>query len=347
MEFHCNFISSNGCGSQEWHGPLRNSILVECPWCHSSSTTLRYHLVGGNIYTCTFCGIGFVHPLPSKEALSEYYNDDYHFSLEKYLPAYRRRAYRKFNELCKRVEQKIKPGRLLEIGSSYGFFLDVARSRGWEIMGIELDAQACSFCQKVMDLKVYCGTLEQFTTEKQFDMICMWHTLEHDSDCFITLRRVKDLLVENGLLVLTLPNVGSLASRFNGRHWEWAIPPAHIFYFNPGAIRQVLSDLGFREIETFTQRGDARNLIMEALVGFLKRTPLSRWARTICTQPISDSSGNQGKDYVNRLHPAYRLVETSTATVSWFLWPAFILLNHLGLGEEILLFARNRCLKKK
>jgi SAM-dependent methyltransferase len=341
MRFSHSLICLPAHGTPEEGETVKNTISAVCPWCNSSSPILQYSLVGGKIYTCTFCGIGFVHPLPSNESLGNYYNDEYHITLEKYLPAYRKRANQKFSNLCKLIERKIKPGTLLEIGSSYGLFMDAARSRGWKVAGIELDAHACRLCKEILDLDVYCGTPKQFSTEKKFDLICLLHTIEHDPDCFATLKRIKDLLAENGLLVLTLPNFESLASRFNGPHWEWMIPPAHLFYFNPSTIMQVLSGLGYVQIETFTRRGDARNLIMEAVVGMLKRTVFGRWVRRICARPISIINNKRTGDYIDRLHPAYRLFEICTDSVFWLLRPAFLLLYRLGLGEEILVFARN------
>lgn len=136
-------------------------------------------------------------------------------------------------------------GRLLEVGSAYGFFLVEAR-RFFEVEGIDVCAEAIAYGREQFGLNLYCADFREFETTRPYNVVCMWDTIEHLFHPREYLARARDLLVEGGHLFLTTGDIGSLLARFRGRKWRQIHPPTHLHYFSQATIRHLLERTGFR-----------------------------------------------------------------------------------------------------
>ncbi|MFA5147347.1 MAG: methyltransferase domain-containing protein [Candidatus Omnitrophota bacterium] len=140
-------------------------------------------------------------------------------------------------------------GRLLDIGCSYGNFVLYAREKGWEIAGVDIDRDAVKQIPdevrssiKVLDN----GRLEEAAfKEDSFDVVTLWHVLEHISDSSGLLDAIKKILKTDGVLALQVPNGDSIEAGIFGPAWVHLDPPRHMHLFSPGTLIPLLKNKGF------------------------------------------------------------------------------------------------------
>ncbi|MCJ7660942.1 MAG: class I SAM-dependent methyltransferase, partial [Anaerolineales bacterium] len=137
-------------------------------------------------------------------------------------------------------------GRLLEVGCAAGFFLSVARERGWQVEGIEPAEFVAAYARKYFGVTVYNGTLEEFQlAEESYNLVAIWDTLEHLPDPRQTLTRVHELLKPEGLLVISTHDINSWVARIFRTNWYQIGPHLNLYYFSPKTIQNLLTATGF------------------------------------------------------------------------------------------------------
>ena len=104
----------------------------------------------------------------------------------------------------------LKRGRLLDVGCERGYFLHVMRERGWDVEGVEPFEPFAEYARREFGLSVLPSRLEDLRTQVRYDMITMWHVLEHLEDPVAALRKCSQLLAPGGVLFFEIPNVDSL-----------------------------------------------------------------------------------------------------------------------------------------
>jgi SAM-dependent methyltransferase len=162
----------------------------------------------------------------------------------------------------------IKPsGCLLDVGCGRGNFLKIARDYGFDVHGIDISDRAVAYARKQFNLKVDVATLDDLArTENRFDVITLWHVLEHFVDPFKQLPQARSLLKEGGICVIEVPNLNSLKFRFARHKWYGGNHPLyHRTYFSMGTLRHALVKTGFSEVHRLrlTYRIPGRSKIYE------------------------------------------------------------------------------------
>jgi SAM-dependent methyltransferase len=233
-----------------------------CLLCGIVGLSERFRKENWTYVQCGMCGAVFLHPIPDADELRVYYNEAYMVPVEGYARGTKRNAPPILKELKMNLPSM---GKLLEVGCSYGFFLDAAKLDGWDVTGIELDSGAAAFAQDKLGLKVFSGTLQgEFSQlEPQYDVIVAFHVIEHVPDPIVFLQLCRKLLRSGGVLILKTPNVASWIAKRTGSYWQWLSPPAHIHLFSPQTLGLVLEKSGFHTEKIGSQRGDARNNLFE------------------------------------------------------------------------------------
>ncbi|MCP4217980.1 MAG: class I SAM-dependent methyltransferase, partial [bacterium] len=135
--------------------------------------------------------------------------------------------------------------RLLDVGAAGGIFLDLARSEGYEIEGIEPSQFLADDAEKRYDIKLFRGTVEQYQAKKKFSVITLLDIIEHLVEPDDFMNHVDRLIEDNGILVLVTPDVSSLAAKLTGKKW-WHYRIAHINFFNIRSIRHLLEKHGYK-----------------------------------------------------------------------------------------------------
>jgi 2-polyprenyl-3-methyl-5-hydroxy-6-metoxy-1,4-benzoquinol methylase len=249
---------------------------------------------------CAGCGALSLDPVPDEEALRAYYNDAYMVPSERYARQIARQAPPILKELRERFPGR---GKLLEVGCSWGLFLDAARREGWVAEGIELDDRAAKYGREQTGLKILTGTLESEIgrLEPPYDVIAAFHVIEHLRDPIGFLCQCRELLRNGGVLILKTPNVASWIASKTGEYWEWLCPPAHIHLFSPATMKLALQRSGFRVEEIRSRRGDAHNHLFQLLRALVTHIGSKNYvgpSRATGT-PGSGRSGRLNNSHVN------------------------------------------------
>jgi SAM-dependent methyltransferase len=194
-------------------------------------------------------------------------------------PAIRRNAARALEEL-----EALAPGRrLLDVGCAAGFFLEVARERGWTVEGVEVSDYAADQARR-LGLKVFRGSLLELPdAEPRFDVVTMWDVIEHLERPDRALAKVRRMLEPGGVVAISTGDFASLARRLSGRHWRLFADPTHLFFFDRRTLDALLERSGFR-IASLSNRGKwvGLSMLIKQLplpLGARLRALLERWAR--------------------------------------------------------------------
>jgi len=144
-------------------------------------------------------------------------------------------------------------GRLLDIGSGYGFFLEEMKSRGWEVEGIELSDTGRRYTQERIDVSVHSQPLEALClSEDRFDVVTLFYVIEHLSDPVSTIREVHRILRPNGLILVRWPHstpIVRLLGPFS-KNLDLFHTPFHLYDFSPRTITGLLAASNFERITT-------------------------------------------------------------------------------------------------
>jgi SAM-dependent methyltransferase len=144
-------------------------------------------------------------------------------------------------------------GRLLDIGCGYGFFLKKMAQDGWQVEGIEVSPTGRTYAENELELRIHTGPLENISLPtNRFDAVTLFYVIEHVPKPKQLLLEVYRILKPGGLLLLRWPHsapvvkvMGPFSKRYDVFH-----TPYHLYDFNPGNMKQMLRQAGFRAIET-------------------------------------------------------------------------------------------------
>ncbi len=180
------------------------SIFIDCNYCNANEVYVLYDDGEYPIVKCKRCGLVYISPRPTGQETQKIYYEKYYSG---WLSEEQRRK-RMWEARLRDVESFKRAGRLLDVGCGLGTFLGLARSSGWQVWGTEVSDYAVGWIDKRLKIEVFKGNLEDAGFEPNFfDVITMWHVLEHLPDPFRTLRTAWQLLKEDGIIVIEVPNV--------------------------------------------------------------------------------------------------------------------------------------------
>lgn len=237
--------------------PVCNSDK-EMPFLHAPD---RFRPQAGPVFRivqCRDCGFIYVNPRPDSASIGQFYQDAGYqpFLSTKSSRSLWDRLYdfvRRFTVPAKRRKlQKFRTsGALLDIGCGTGEFLHEMSRHGWQVAGIEKDENAVKFARTHYGLRqVRNQELEDCQFEaKSFDIITMWHVLEHVHRPKELLMQAAALLNPDGIMAVAMPNIASRDARFYGENWVPLEAPRHLSHFTPAAVAQLCERLQLRLIE--------------------------------------------------------------------------------------------------
>jgi SAM-dependent methyltransferase len=162
-------------------------------------------------------------------------------------PLHRANARRRLRLLAAGLPQH---GRLLDVGSAAGFFVDEARRAGWAAYGIDVSAPMVEWAHSELGLTLMHGSFARASiSAATLDAITMWDYIEHSLDPRRDLKKARELLRPGGILALSTGDVGSLSARLTGHHWHLLTPEHHNFFFDVKTLRRLLEETGFVVLE--------------------------------------------------------------------------------------------------
>ncbi|MBN1526885.1 MAG: class I SAM-dependent methyltransferase [Candidatus Omnitrophica bacterium] len=229
--------------------------MIPCRICRSSDSTKLFTKDNIDIVRCRACGLEYADAMPGPQQLKDLYDEKYFrsggsgTSYFDYLAEEEAMALNAARRLARIEEIKPARGKLLDVGCATGVFLKAASGK-WDAAGVELSGFASSYAREKRGLAVKTGTLKEAAyPDKHFDVITMWDVIEHLPDPGQDLAAAGRMLKDDGLLVLTTGDAGSLFARMCGRHWHLYNPAQHLSFFSKKTISLLLEKSGFKVLK--------------------------------------------------------------------------------------------------
>lgn len=231
--------------------------LKNCPLCSSEriATFVRtsdFFLSGEkfDISECHECGHLFTNPQPLPEQLPLYYQSEKYLSHKEKAESFYEKIYAAIRWLNLRtkygqVTRGLQKGQLLDYGCGRGDFLSLAKEKGWVCTGIEQDEDARKFAQNNAQLDVFPPDEVFYDFTHRFDLITMFHVLEHIPDPHNLLEQINSWLKPGGRLAVALPNPLSFDAKYYGKYWAAWDVPRHLHHFKPSVITATARSHGF------------------------------------------------------------------------------------------------------
>jgi 2-polyprenyl-3-methyl-5-hydroxy-6-metoxy-1,4-benzoquinol methylase len=271
--------------------------LASCNLC--SSKEFRSYLEKDNwkLVKCRECGLIFLNPRPTWETIKRMYGpNQYNYLVggKKYVNA-EKEMVEKYLVTVKTIEKFKRKGKILEIGSATGYFLKAAKMRGWKVYGVEICKDGVEYAKREFKIGTSLGTLEEVNFPSNFfDVIVMYHTLEHLTDPLTVLKEVKRILKNDGLVNISVPNVSCWERILQGKKWGTFELPSHLYCFSPLTLQKLLQKAGFKiikgkgggEINVFLKKSDPSSPLIPFWVkctieGYFPLFQINNWLK-IC-----------------------------------------------------------------
>jgi 2-polyprenyl-3-methyl-5-hydroxy-6-metoxy-1,4-benzoquinol methylase len=146
---------------------------------------------------------------------------------------------------------ELQPGsKLLDIGCGPGWFLKAARIRGFDSQGVDVATGAVEFAIGTLKVQASTDTIEELVGRgSRFDVVTLWHVLEHFHDPLAQLKEIRKLLVPGGLIAIEVPNLNSLKFRLSCSPWQGGNHPLyHRTFFTDHSLSRMLTAAGYRSV---------------------------------------------------------------------------------------------------
>ncbi len=144
---------------------------------------------------------------------------------------------------------------MLDIGAGTGDFLLVAKNNEWNVEGVEPSEMARRIADEKLNQKLNVDISE--LEGQSFDIITMWHVLEHVPNVMEYIVQLKNLLKEDGVLIVAVPNHKSFDAKYYGVYWAAYDVPRHLWHFSQKSIAEIFGKEKMKIIKTLPMKFDA------------------------------------------------------------------------------------------
>ncbi|MGF7230297.1 class I SAM-dependent methyltransferase [Arachidicoccus sp.] len=239
---------------------MKNTILyTQCPACGSKDINevlcAKDYTVSGEIFEvwhCAHCSLRFTQQVPDEQAMAPYYKSDAyisHSNTKKGIVNWlyhlvRKRTLRQKAELVKKYSG-LERGALLDIGAGTGAFASVMQLENWQVTALEPDEDARRNAKRDFDIELQEGK-DLFSLEHDsFDVVTMWHVLEHVHELHSYIVLFQKILKNKGTLFIAVPNYTSFDATYYEGFWAAYDVPRHLYHFSPASMKLLVAQYGF------------------------------------------------------------------------------------------------------
>lgn len=238
---------------------------VKCPACASANIAHSLSAVDYTvsqsafaIWHCNDCTLRFTQDIPDAAGIIPYYQSVEYIShsdtnkgiINRLYHLVRNYTLKTKYTLIKKVSG-LNSGKLLDIGAGTGAFSNTMQSKGWEVTGLEPDSTARQQAMNNYQLQLFTPDTIQALTPAGFDVITLWHVLEHVHDLEGYWNHFQCLLNNKGQLIIAVPNYTSYDAAYYREYWAAYDVPRHLYHFSPESIERLARKHGFKLEATY------------------------------------------------------------------------------------------------
>ncbi len=233
---------------------------TNCPVCGAADLrnvlSVKDHSVSGETFQvveCSNCSLRFTQDPPDAYGIVPYYKSEEYIShtntskglINRMYQTVRKRTLRKKRKLIKR-STGLEKGKILDLGSGTGAFVNKMKQYGWEVTGLEPDADARKVGNQLYHIELSDTSGFYQLPAGNFDAITLWHVLEHVHDLQEYVAQLKLLLKENGKLFIAVPNYTSKDAAIYKECWAAYDVPRHLYHFSPRSMQVLMEQHGLK-----------------------------------------------------------------------------------------------------
>jgi 2-polyprenyl-3-methyl-5-hydroxy-6-metoxy-1,4-benzoquinol methylase len=232
---------------------LEKHIPPPCTLCGERDTHVRDDSeTPYKVLRCTRCGLISVFPQPKPESLTAHYDEPYYRAFIDQSAAKKKLWHKRLSSL-NRMHNNTR-GKLLDIGCGDGLFLALAKKDGWDVEGTELSAWPIPYIKKTYGIVVHQGELASLPLlQEHYDVITLWHSIEHMPDPVGMLKKASALLKKDGILVIACPNAKNYFMSIayfciklrRDKLFSKSDREVHLYHFTDETLKKTLRASGF------------------------------------------------------------------------------------------------------
>ncbi|EMY61587.1 class I SAM-dependent methyltransferase [Leptospira terpstrae] len=233
----------------------KNSLLEECPldklcdWQPLYTTTGKYS--GLSIFECKHCKLQTLYPRRNQKEL---YGKDYYQGKADYTYIDERENKKYFQYVWKarvrNIQKYVSSGNFLDIGSSFGGFLESAREEGFQVQGVEISEYASRYANE-NGIPTFQGSLlDAIFPNDHFSVITMVEVIEHIEEPNHFFKELTRILKPGGLLLLQTANFDGWQAKSEGSNYHYYMP-GHVYYYSDTILKKILTNLNFNHFVSY------------------------------------------------------------------------------------------------
>lgn len=248
--------------------------IEKCPICGGESLEnfleAEDHNVSNdrfNIVECSDCSFRFTNPIPTQDTIGDYYKSENYVSHSGTKKGFINRVYHVVRSRAikqkERLASKYSTAKnILDIGCGTGDFLAYCKSLNWNTLGLEPDQSARNIAIESNLIEAKPLNHLYAVEENKFDVISMWHVLEHVYNLNEDIEQYKKILKKDGVLIVAVPNCSSKDAEHYGANWAAYDLPIHLYHFRPKNMKELFSNHGMEVVEILPMKYDAYYISM-------------------------------------------------------------------------------------
>lgn len=267
---------------------------IPCCICGQKPVPYALDYNGNTIGQCPQCDLRFVSPRPHFSTLLEHVYDDKYYVED----GPNTEALKDCEYYLDRVQAlKSPPGLLFDVGASAGFLLETAAKRGWDIEGIDIQAEQVEYLRKKLSCPIHLGLIENLAVENRYDLLTLIHVLEHTLNPAAFLLKCKALIKPGGIVYAVFPNTASLNDRIKSnmsrwhlksRRWKHFAADHHLWFFTIPTIESLAAKIDFPilSLKTIYPRKKIQNPLAAPLLHGLEKAGMGTWIELVLQRPV-------------------------------------------------------------
>lgn len=234
----------------------------KCPWCGSEKAQINLWLKDEflskedfHICECLNCGLSYTMPRPNKEKIGEYYKSEEYYSHQENKKGFIPRLYESVKKVNLKhkynlATQGLNVGKMLDIGCGVGDFLHTAEEHGWTCTGVEPSEDAKAIAKTKTKANIINSEDMEKIPDATFDLITMWHVLEHIDDLKWQIEQLHRLTKTKGRIVIAVPNYKSYDAQYYKELWAAYDVPRHLSHFNKNVLTKIFKSKNLELVRT-------------------------------------------------------------------------------------------------
>jgi len=237
--------------------PLIN--YTQCPSCQSAQISkclqAKDYTVSNEtfeIWHCNQCTLRFTQDIPDAGSIGPYYQSTAYVSHSDTQEGLINKLYHIIRNRTLQTKKKLivaasglQKGVLLDVGAGTGAFSNTMQQAGWTVTGLEPDDTARKVAANKYQLTLQSPENLFKQSKESFDVITMWHVLEHVHDLQQYIETFHQILKADGTLIIAVPNYTSYDAKVYNEYWAAYDVPRHLYHFSPKSMEQLMAAKGF------------------------------------------------------------------------------------------------------